>query len=69
MMLAKTKQTSTRSFDLTPLESFNGQNLPTNSDVLKRFFLIKDNLENKSEKVASLQEKSMKWKFYTTKFL
>ena len=40
----------TRSFDLTPLESFNGQNLPTNKEVLRRFFSVKDTLENKSEK-------------------
>ena len=44
----------TRSFDLTPLESFNGQNLATNKKVLRRFFSIKDNLENKAEKNTSI---------------
>ena len=53
-MSAKTRKSSTRLFDLTPLESFSGKNLPTNKDVLRRFFSIKDNLENKAEKNTSI---------------
>ena len=53
-MSAKTRKSSTRLFDLTLLESFSGKNLPTNKDVLRRFFSIKDNLENKAEKNTSI---------------
>ena len=47
-MSTKTKkslQPSTRLFDLVPLENFSGLNLPTNGDVLRRFFSIKDKSE------------------------
>ena len=53
-MSAKTRKSSTRLFDVTPLESFSGKNLPTNKDVLWRFFSIKDKLENKAEKNTSI---------------
>ena len=44
-MMSKTRKstTKTRLFDLTPLDCFNGVNIPTNRDVLRRFFHIKDN--------------------------
>ena len=43
--MSKTRQSSTRLFDLTPIEQFSGVNLPTNGEVLRRFFSIKDNSE------------------------
>ena len=33
---------STRFFDLKPLQNFDGLKFPTNSDILRRYFYIKD---------------------------
>ena len=44
----KNSKSSVRLFDLTPLESFSGLNLPTNGEILSRFFPLKDQSENKA---------------------
>ena len=49
-IMSKTRQSSTRLFDLTPIEQFSGVNLPTNEEVLRRFFSIKDNSESNNLK-------------------
>ena len=38
----KDSSASTRFFELEPLESFTGLNLPSNRDILRRFFHIRD---------------------------
>ena len=42
-----TRNDSARLFELVPLESFTGLNLPTNADILRRFFYIRENSKNK----------------------
>ena len=39
-----------RCFDLKPLEKFSGIQLPTNSDVLRRYFSIRDEFENRPKR-------------------
>ena len=41
------RKDSTRFLGLIPLESFSGLNLPTNADILRRFFHIRDNSQKK----------------------
>ena len=39
-----------RCFDLKPLEKFSGIQLPTNSDVLRRYFSIRDEFKNRPKR-------------------
>ena len=43
-----------RSFDLTPIERFNGKFLPTKGDVLRRYFYIRDKTEQTSTSTREL---------------
>ena len=40
---------STRFLELEPLETFTGLNLPSNKDVLRRFFSIRDHSMSNSK--------------------
>ena len=48
--MSKTRQSSTRLFDLTPIEQFSGVNLPTNEEVLRRFLSIINDSESNNLK-------------------
>ena len=39
----KVTSATTRHFQLEPLETFSGVNLPTNKDILRRYFALRDN--------------------------
>ena len=50
-----TRNDSARLFELVPLESFTGLNLPTNADILRRFFHIREKSNNKtSQSIAEV---------------
>ena len=49
-IMSKTRQSSTRLFDLTPIEQFSGVNLLTNEEVFRSFFSIQDNPESNNLK-------------------
>ena len=51
-----TRNDSARLFDLIPLESFSGLDLPTNADILKRYFHIRDNSQNQKRSSRSIAE-------------
>ena len=48
--------TFTRLLDLTPIEKFDGLKFPTNSEVLRRYFYIKDHSSHseKSRNIAKI---------------
>ena len=48
--MSKTRQSSTRLFDLTSIEQISWVSLPTNEEVLRRFLLIINDSESNNLK-------------------
>ena len=68
--MSKTRQSSTRLFDLTSIEQISWVSLPTNEEVLRRFLSIINDSESNNLKKMKFQNKSIiNCKACTIKFL